>query len=80
MQCCKAVSTTALCVVLPRKSWRRRPAVCTHPGCNAAQREAFQRLQAAIFAGKITTVVVWKLDRLAHSLKDGVNVLADWCQ
>jgi DNA invertase Pin-like site-specific DNA recombinase len=44
------------------------------------QREAFQKLQAAIFAGKITTVVVWKLDRLARSLKEGVNVLADWCQ
>jgi DNA invertase Pin-like site-specific DNA recombinase len=25
------------------------------------QRDAFQKLQAAIFAGKITTVVVWKL-------------------
>jgi len=23
---------------------------------------------------------VWKLDRLARSLKEGVNVLADWCQ
>jgi DNA invertase Pin-like site-specific DNA recombinase len=44
------------------------------------QRDAFQRLQAAIFAGEITTVVVWKLDRLARSLKEGVNVLADWCQ
>ena len=44
------------------------------------QRDAFQKLQAAIFAGKIDTVVVWKLDRLARSLKEGVNVLADWCQ
>jgi len=44
------------------------------------QREAFQKLQTAIFAGKVTTVVVWKLDRLARSLKEGVNVLADWCQ
>ena len=44
------------------------------------QREAFQQLQAAIFAGKITTVIVWKLDRLARSLKEGVNVLADWCK
>jgi DNA invertase Pin-like site-specific DNA recombinase len=44
------------------------------------QRDAFQRLQAAIFAGTLTTVVVWKLDRLARSLKEGVNVLADWCQ
>ena len=23
---------------------------------------------------------MWKLDRLARSLKEGVNVLADWCQ
>jgi DNA invertase Pin-like site-specific DNA recombinase len=44
------------------------------------ERDAFQRLQTAIFAGKITTVVVWKLDRLARSLKEGVNVLADWCK
>ena len=44
------------------------------------QREAFQKLQAAIFAGTIDTVVVWKLDRLARSLKEGVNVLADWCK
>jgi DNA invertase Pin-like site-specific DNA recombinase len=44
------------------------------------QREAFQQLQAAIFAGKITTVIVWKLDGLARNLKEGVNVLADWCQ
>src|SRR6516225_7829856 len=44
------------------------------------QRDAFQRLRAAIFAGEIATVVVWKLDRLARSLKEGVNVLADWCQ
>lgn len=44
------------------------------------QREAYRRLQAAIFAGEIDTVVVWKLDRLARNLRDGVNVLADWCQ
>jgi DNA invertase Pin-like site-specific DNA recombinase len=43
-------------------------------------RKAFQQLQADIFAGNIDTVVVWKLDRLARSLKEGVNVLADWCQ
>jgi DNA invertase Pin-like site-specific DNA recombinase len=51
-----------------------------HESATTMQREAFQRLQAAIFAGEITTVVVWKLDRLARSLKEGVNVLADWCQ
>jgi DNA invertase Pin-like site-specific DNA recombinase len=43
-------------------------------------REDFQKLQAAIFAGKVQTVVVWKLDRLARNLKEGVNVLADWCK
>ena len=42
-------------------------------------RPEFDRLQAEVFAGKIKTVVVWKLDRLSRSLRDGVNVLADWC-
>lgn len=44
------------------------------------RREAFLKLQAAIFSGEITVVVVWKLDRLARNLREGVNVLADWCQ
>jgi DNA invertase Pin-like site-specific DNA recombinase len=51
-----------------------------HESGKTIEREAFQQLQSAIFAGKITTVVVWKLDRLARNLKEGVNVLADWCQ
>ena len=45
-----------------------------------SQRDAFKKLQNAIFAGEIDTVVVWKLDRLARNLKEGVNILADWCQ
>jgi DNA invertase Pin-like site-specific DNA recombinase len=36
-----------------------------HESATTLRREAFQRLQAAIFAGEINTVVVWKLDRLA---------------
>ena len=44
------------------------------------KRSAFQRLQAAIFRGEIKTVVVWKLDRLARSMREGVNVLTDWCE
>jgi DNA invertase Pin-like site-specific DNA recombinase len=44
------------------------------------QRKGFQTLQADIFRGEVKTVVVWKLDRLARSLREGVNVLADWCQ
>jgi DNA invertase Pin-like site-specific DNA recombinase len=43
-------------------------------------RPAFQKMQAAIFAGHIDTVMVWKLDRLARDLKDGINTVADWCQ
>ena len=31
-------------------------------------------------SGKIKTVVVWKLDRLSRRLRDGINVLADWCE
>ena len=44
------------------------------------KREGFQALQADIFRGEVKTVIVWKLDRLARSLREGVNVLADWCQ
>jgi DNA invertase Pin-like site-specific DNA recombinase len=42
-------------------------------------RPAFQRLQKAIFDGTVRTVIVWKLDRLSRRLRDGVNILADWC-
>ncbi|MFZ1934353.1 MAG: recombinase family protein [Thermoguttaceae bacterium] len=41
-------------------------------------RPAFQRLQADVFNGTIKTVVVWKLDRLSRSLRDGINTLCDW--
>jgi DNA invertase Pin-like site-specific DNA recombinase len=44
------------------------------------RRAGFRRLQAAIFQGVVRTVVVWKLDRLARNLREGVNVIADWCQ
>jgi DNA invertase Pin-like site-specific DNA recombinase len=42
-------------------------------------RPAFKRLQTAVFNGQVKTIVVWKLDRLARSLRDGINVLCDWC-
>ncbi len=42
-------------------------------------RPKFEQLQKAIFSGEVKTVIVWKLDRLSRRLKDGVNVLADWC-
>ena len=43
-------------------------------------RPAFARLQQAIFAGTVKTVVVWKLDRLSRRQRDGVNLLAEWCE
>lgn len=42
-------------------------------------RPGFAALQAAIFSGEVRTVVCWKLDRLSRDLRDGVNLLADWC-
>jgi len=44
------------------------------------RRPEFERLQQAIFTDKVSMVVVWKLDRLSRRLRDGVNVLADWCE
>jgi len=43
------------------------------------RRPGFDALQRSIFDGRTTTVVVWKLDRLSRRLKDGINLLADWC-
>jgi DNA invertase Pin-like site-specific DNA recombinase len=43
------------------------------------ERPAFEGLQRAVFAGEVGTVVAYKLDRLSRSLRDGINVLYDWC-
>jgi DNA invertase Pin-like site-specific DNA recombinase len=44
------------------------------------RRPAFTQLQRAIFDGAITTVVVWKLDRLSRRQHEGITLLADWCE
>jgi DNA invertase Pin-like site-specific DNA recombinase len=44
------------------------------------KRPEFEQLQKDIFNGAIKTVVVYKLDRLSRSLKDGVETLCNWCQ
>src|SRR5258705_7247969 len=44
------------------------------------KRPAFDRMQQGIFAGTIKTVVVWKLDRISRRQREGVNLLADWCE
>ena len=43
------------------------------------QRFAFEQMQKAIFEGLAKTVVVWKLDRISRRQRDGINLLADWC-
>ena len=43
-------------------------------------RPEFERLQADIFTGDVGTVIVWRLDRLSRKLRDGINVLCDWCE
>ncbi len=43
------------------------------------KRPAFERLQTAVFNGEVKTVVVYKLDRLSRSLREGIGVLCDWC-
>ena len=43
-------------------------------------RPAFDRMQQRIFMGTITTVVVWKLDRISRRQREGINLLAEWCE
>ncbi|MEJ2387838.1 MAG: recombinase family protein [Chromatiaceae bacterium] len=46
----------------------------------APHQPAFEAMQAGIFDDTIKTVVIWKLDRLSRRLRDGINLLADWCE
>ena len=43
------------------------------------RRSKFEGLQSDIRAGKVRAVVVWRLDRLADTTRDGLNILIDWC-
>lgn len=42
-------------------------------------RPQFKKMQRAVFDGHVHTVVVWKLDRLSRKMRDGVNVIGNWC-
>src|SRR5262245_33698971 len=44
------------------------------------QRREFEQLQTDIFHGRVKTVILWKLDRLSRRLKDGITILANWCE
>jgi DNA invertase Pin-like site-specific DNA recombinase len=43
-------------------------------------RPMFERVQQDIRKGEISTVVVYKLDRLSRSLRGGINLLSDWAE
>lgn len=43
-------------------------------------RPQFKKLQSAVFHGEIDAVVVFKLDRISRTMKDGITVLADWLE
>lgn len=47
---------------------------------NNTNRPGFKALQKAIFNGEVKTVIVYKLDRISRSLRDGVNVIHDWIE
>lgn len=42
-------------------------------------RPELERLRKDIFAGAISTIIVWKLDRLSRTIRDGLALLCEWC-
>jgi DNA invertase Pin-like site-specific DNA recombinase len=42
------------------------------------ERPGLTELRAAIFNGQIDTVILYRLDRLARSIRDGIDLLTDW--
>jgi DNA invertase Pin-like site-specific DNA recombinase len=43
------------------------------------RRPGFDRLNRDIFAGTVKSVVVFKVDRIARRLREGLDTLCDWC-
>jgi DNA invertase Pin-like site-specific DNA recombinase len=52
--------------------------VCGQRAGATLRRSGFIRLQEAIFAGTVKMVIVWKLDRIARSMREGINILSGW--
>ena len=42
-------------------------------------RPGFEGLQRDIFRSEVGTVVIWRLDWLSRTMRDGLNTLCDWC-
>ena len=45
----------------------------------STKRPGLDALQADVFAGKVKTILIWKLDRLGRSMIDAMNIIVDWC-
>ena len=43
-------------------------------------RPGLDALRADVFAGRVSSVLVYRLDRLCRNLRDGVNLLHDWLE
>jgi len=43
-------------------------------------RAGFNALSEAVFNGSVKTIVVWKLDRIARNMLDGINTICQWCE
>lgn len=41
-------------------------------------RPGLEDLNTAVFNGEVTTIIIWKLDRVARTIKDGLAQLCDW--
>lgn len=46
---------------------------------STADRPKFDLLQRHVLDGLVDTVLLWKVDRLSCSLRDGLRLLSDWC-
>ena len=42
-------------------------------------RPEFARLQSDLFSGTVKQIVVWRLDRLSRTIRDGLATLCEWC-
>jgi DNA invertase Pin-like site-specific DNA recombinase len=45
---------------------------------DSLSRPALEQLQAGISNREVSTVVIWRLDRLSPTLRDGLSILCDW--
>jgi DNA invertase Pin-like site-specific DNA recombinase len=45
---------------------------------DSLSRRAFEKLQADISDREVSAIVIWRLDRLAPTMRDGLSILSNW--